>query len=108
MEDIEFCSDKFIDMHQHPIMALDCGCTNIIACHVNLFLGTLALLAPRREALIPLMQRGLRGDILGNFLLSELGHGLDIMSLETTAEKVDGGYILHTPTQSAAKYVQCT
>lgn len=103
LQDIQLCTDAFINMHQHPIMALDGGCTNIIACHMNLFLGTLALLAPRRADLLPLVQSGLRGDIIGNFLLSEIGHGLDIMALETIAKRVSDGYILHTPTESAAK-----
>jgi acyl-CoA oxidase len=36
--------------------------------------------------------------------MTELGHGLDIISLETTADLLpDGSYELHTPNKRAAK-----
>jgi hypothetical protein len=39
------------------------------------------------------------------FLLTEVGHGLDARNLETTATlKSDGGFELHTPRFGAAKY----
>jgi hypothetical protein len=39
------------------------------------------------------------------FLLTEVGHGLDARNLETTATlKSDGGFELHTPRSRAAKY----
>ena len=92
-------------MFKHPIVALDFAVLNILACHVNLFLGTLAPVIPRRPDLLPLFQQGLDGEYMGNFLLTEIGHGLDIIRLETVAEKVEDGFILHTPTDGARKYV---
>ncbi|KAF9812866.1 hypothetical protein IEO21_05917 [Rhodonia placenta] len=95
-------------MQLDPILVLDIGCNNILACHVNLFLGTLAPLLPKRPDLLPVVQRALCGEIIGNFLLSEIGHGLDITRLETTATKVVDGFILNTPTQSAMKFMPPT
>ncbi|KAH9934315.1 acyl-CoA dehydrogenase/oxidase [Fomitopsis serialis] len=108
LDDVDLCTSAFIRMHRHPIMALDVGCANILACHVNLFLGTIAPLIPRRPDLKPLVERALKGEVMGNFLLTEVGHGLDILGLETVAEKVEDGFILHTPNSSACKFMPPT
>jgi acyl-CoA oxidase len=43
----------------------------------------------------------------GQFCLTEVGHGLDAVNIETTAVALEaGGFELHTPTLSAAKSVQ--
>lgn len=43
-----------------------------------------------------------------HYCLTEVGHGLDAINLETIAVALPGGgFDLHTPTESAAKYVQC-
>jgi len=89
-------------------MVLDVGCANILACHHNLFLGTVAPVVPRRPDLLPMVERALQGDIIGNFLLTEVGHGLDIGNIETTATRVPDGYILHTPHGAAAKFMPPT
>lgn len=40
----------------------------------------------------------------GQYCLTELGHGLDIVNMETRASLLpDGGFDLHTPTDLAAK-----
>lgn len=77
--------------------------TNILACHINLFLGTLSYHVRRNPYVRPVIEAGLKADVLGNFLLSEVGHGLDILNLETRATKVHDGFILHTPHPRAAK-----
>jgi len=42
----------------------------------------------------------------GQYCLTEVGHGLDVIHLETTATLLrDGFFDLHTPVQRAAKYV---
>jgi hypothetical protein len=47
----------------------------------------------------------LRFEKVGIFLLTERGHGLDSFNIETTATRLsDGGYILNTPREEAAKY----
>jgi len=45
-------------------------------------------------------------DVSGNFSLTEVHHGLDVINLETTATlKSDGSFDLHTPHKGAAKSV---
>lgn len=44
--------------------------------------------------------------ISAQFLLTEVGHGLDAKNLETRATKLaDGGFDLHSPTPRASKQV---
>ncbi len=86
LHDIESCSQRFWDLNTDPIITVDVGCGNIIGCTINLFIGTLSTLLPDRPDLLPVVQRALRGEVIGNLLLSELGHGLDILNLETTAK----------------------
>lgn len=40
----------------------------------------------------------------GQFCLTEVGHGLNALHLETTATLVDGEFVLNTPSEGAAKY----
>ncbi|TFY67211.1 hypothetical protein EVJ58_g1760 [Rhodofomes roseus] len=108
LEDVETCSQRFWDMHKDPALVLDVGCANVLACHYNLFLGTVAPLVRRRKDLTPLVERALAGDIIGNFLLTEVGHGLDILNIETTATKVADGFVLNTPHPAAAKFMPPT
>jgi acyl-CoA oxidase len=103
LTDILTCSQKFWDMQSDPILVRDIGCTNIIACNLNLFVGTVAPFAHKRPDLKALLTKALNFDIIGNLLLTEVGHGLDISSLETTATKVEDGFVLHTPHPDAAK-----
>ena len=103
IEDIRKCSPKFWAFQEDPILCVDGGVTNILACHVNLFLGSLSPHLRTKPYLQPIIDRGLKGELFGNFLLSEVGHGLDILNLETTATKVSDGFILNTPHPRAAK-----
>ncbi|TCD62137.1 hypothetical protein EIP91_007289 [Steccherinum ochraceum] len=107
-EDIVNCTKRFWDFQQDPVFAIDPALTNIITCHVNLFIGTLFPLLPGRPDLKPLVEKALQAEIFGNMFLSELGHGLDIQSLETIATKVGDGFILSTPRNSATKFMAPT
>ena len=90
-------------MQRDPVLNLDIGVGNTIACHINLFLGTLTPMLKRRPDLKPVVERALRCDIYGNMLLTEIDHGLDITAMETEAIKVPDGYLLNTPHPGAAK-----
>lgn len=103
IDDILHCTPKFWAFQQDPIHSLDGSLTNYLGCHINLFLGTLSPHLKRRPCLRPIVERALKGEIFGNFLLSEVGHGLDILSMETEAIKVHDGFILNTPHAKAAK-----
>lgn len=67
-------------------------------------MGTISSFLPQRPDLFPLLEALERFDVCGEFLLTELGHGLDARNLETTATlQADGSFILHTPHAGAAK-----
>lgn len=67
-------------------------------------MGTISSYLPGRSDLLPLLQALERFDICGEFLLTELDHGLDARNLETTATlQADGSFVLHTPSLRAAK-----
>lgn len=81
----------------------------LISIHYNLCIGTLAHYADRRPDLHPLLARLVRFDFIGQFLLTEMGHGLDAAHLETTATlQPDGSFSLHTPRMAAAKFMPPT
>jgi acyl-CoA oxidase len=103
-EDVLTMTPKFWSMHLDPNIALDYGLLTILAAQVNLTVGTLARYLSSRPDLVPLVNALLKGDIIGIYLLSERGHGLDALNIETTAhQQEDGGYILHTPREEATK-----
>ncbi|KAI0172634.1 hypothetical protein GGR52DRAFT_416136 [Hypoxylon sp. FL1284] len=67
-------------------------------------MGTISSFLSERPDLLPLLQASERFDACGEFLLTELGHGLDVRNLETTAtHQADGSFVLHTPNPRAAK-----
>jgi acyl-CoA oxidase len=75
-----------------------------LSIHWNLCIGTIGAHALRRPDLVPLLENLLRFDLCGEFLLTEIGRGLDVRNLETTATlQSDGSFDLHTPNPSAAK-----
>jgi len=107
-EEIASCSRRFWEHQQDPTFGVDPAMANIVTCSVNLFIGTLYPLLPGRPYLKPLIDQAQRGEIMGNLFLSELGHGLDILNLETTATQVEDGYVLNTPCDSATKFMAPT
>lgn len=88
-----------------PIFSLDIAMFTIMAAHVGLAIGTLSRHLRNRPDFKPLIQRLLRFETVGLYLLTERGHGLDAFNLETTATKTPDGYILHTPREEAAKFM---
>lgn len=88
-----------------PILSQDIALFTMLAAHIGLTIGTLSRHLKRRPDFKPLVQRLLRFDTVGIYLLTERGHGLDAFNIETTATKTADGYILHTPREEAAKCV---
>lgn len=71
---------------------------------LNLCVGTLSSFAESRPDLRDVTRKLLNFDICGQFMLTEVGHGLDARNLETTATlQPDGSFDLHTPNAAAAK-----
>lgn len=101
--DVLNCSPAFWNLHLDAILSLDLACFTTIAAHLNLTVGTLARHLKARPDLQPLVDSMLRLNMVGVYLFSERGHGLDVFNLETTATKTKDGFILHTPREEAAK-----
>jgi alkylation response protein AidB-like acyl-CoA dehydrogenase len=104
LDDIVELRPKFWDFHRHLIATRDTAATTILTIHWNLCIGTIGRYARHRKDLTPLLDQLLNFDVCGEFLLTEIGHGLDARNLETTATLLpDGSYDLHTPSKAAAK-----
>ncbi|KAH6879755.1 hypothetical protein B0T10DRAFT_582266 [Thelonectria olida] len=104
IHDIQHLTKKFWDFHFDLIAARDMTAFIIATIHINLCIGTLSAFAKGRPDLADLLESLLRFDICGEFMLTEIGHGLDARNLETTATLLpDGSFDLHTPNEAAAK-----
>ncbi|KAF8994018.1 acyl-CoA oxidase, partial [Cyathus striatus] len=103
--DVQYCSPRFWALMMDPICSRDIAMFTILAAHIGLTIGTLSRHLKRRPDFKPLVDRLLRFDTVGIYLLTERGHGLDAFNIETTATKVPGGYILNTPREEAAKFM---
>ncbi len=80
------------------------GLATVAGIHYNLFLGSLFDHdADDRRDLTPFLEMRKTGI----FLCTEVGHGNDAARLETTAtyEPSTGGFVLHTPTPAARKFM---
>ncbi len=76
----------------------------IATIHLNLCLGTLSAFADGRPDLSDLFDELLEFRACGEFMLTELGHGLDARNLETTATLLpNGAFDLHCPNEAAWK-----
>jgi acyl-CoA oxidase len=86
---------------------VDGGLATVAGIHYNLFLGSLLDHHddPRRDLGPVTAMRS-----TGVFLCTEVGHGNDAPNLETTAlfDPATGGFILHTPSAAAQKYMPNT
>ncbi|TFY78617.1 hypothetical protein EWM64_g5393 [Hericium alpestre] len=109
VEDVDTLTQKFWDLHIDPIAHLDGAVGTLVTIQVNLVAGTLARYAHDRPSLLPLIKKLLSYDIMGQFCLTEVNHGLDAANIETTATLLpDGGFALHTPHLGASKYMPPT
>ncbi|KAI0285511.1 acyl-CoA dehydrogenase NM domain-like protein [Russula brevipes] len=109
MEDVLFLSPKFWDLHTDPIASIDGAAATLLTLQYNLCAGTLATYLPEQPSLAPLIHRVLDFEVSGQYCLTEIGHGLDVIHLETIATLLPDGYFdLHTAVPSAAKYMPPT
>ncbi|KAJ7748814.1 acyl-CoA oxidase [Mycena maculata] len=109
LDDIMNLSPKFWDMHIDPIICTDGAATTLLTIQYNLVAGTLGGFVSGREDIRTLVDDIINFRTIGQFCLTEIGHGLDVSNMETTATLlVDGGFELHTPHQGAAKFMPPT
>jgi acyl-CoA oxidase len=103
-DDIYNLTPKFRAMFYDPLISLDGGLFTVLVAQINLAIGTISRYLPSRPDLFPLVDALLKGEIIGLYLLSERGHGIDAFNIETTAhQQDDGSFVLHTPTEEASK-----
>ncbi|KAL4970661.1 putative acyl-CoA oxidase [Aspergillus stella-maris] len=108
-DDILSVSPLFSKLHTDLINAMDGGMTTLITIQYNLFIGTVLPYAASRPELLPLLHRALAFEISAQFMLTEIGHGLDARNLETTATLLpNGDFDLHSPSAAAAKCMSPT
>ncbi|KAB8238775.1 acyl-CoA dehydrogenase NM domain-like protein [Aspergillus alliaceus] len=108
-DDVLRLTGKFWEFHQDLIHTRDSAAFTLLAIQYNLCAGTLAPFLKGRADLRSLMEKLLSFEVSGQFLLTEVGHGLDAHALETVAVLLPGGdFDLHTPHPDAAKYMPPT
>ncbi|KAK0206764.1 acyl-CoA oxidase [Desarmillaria ectypa] len=95
-EDVVKLSPKFWKIHNDPIVCHNGSSITVMTIHLNLAVGTIGAYAADRAELLALCM-----DIMdfkaicffGQFLLTEVGHGLDATNLETTANLQSDGSV---------------
>ncbi|KAI1418323.1 putative acyl-CoA oxidase [Hypoxylon sp. FL1857] len=109
VDDVVEMKPNFWKFNRHPVAMSDTAVSTILAIHWNLCIGTIGKFARERQDLKPLLQDLQSFNVCGEFLLTEVGHGLDVRNLETVATlQPDGSFDLHTPNKSAAKIMPPT
>ncbi|KAK5994333.1 Peroxisomal acyl-coenzyme A oxidase 3-like protein [Cladobotryum mycophilum] len=109
VKDITQLTDKFWDFHTDYVVTRDTAVTTILTIHWNLCMGTIASYAENRPELHNVLAELERFESVGEFMLTEVGHGLDARNIETTATRnQDGSFVLHTPNTAAAKIMPPT
>ncbi|KAI1746659.1 acyl-CoA dehydrogenase/oxidase [Xylaria castorea] len=104
VEDVVKLQPRFWEFYRDPIFGRDSSMGTTLSIHWNLCIGTIGSYVARRPDLVPLLEKLINFDLCGEFLLTEIGRGLDARNLETTATlQPDGSFDLHTPSRSAAK-----
>ncbi|TFK45974.1 acyl-CoA dehydrogenase NM domain-like protein [Heliocybe sulcata] len=107
--DILHLSEKYWEFHTDPILVTDGGAGTLSTIHYNLCSGTLAMFTAGRTDIARVLSDLLEFNLCGQYCLTELGHGLDAINLETTVTKLEDGQLeLHTPAERAAKFMPPT
>ncbi|PWY70922.1 acyl-CoA oxidase [Aspergillus heteromorphus CBS 117.55] len=109
LDDILSLTPRFWHAHTDGITLRDTVAHTIFTIHYNLVAGTIAPYALERPDLQPLMKQILHFDVVGGYMLNEVGHGCDARNIETTATwQSDGGFVLNTPSPNARKFMPPT
>ncbi|KAF4999984.1 hypothetical protein FDECE_11332 [Fusarium decemcellulare] len=109
IKDIMELSPKFWKFHSDYVITADSAVSVILTIHWNLCMGTIASYPIGHPALESILRELQQFDPVGEFMLTEVGHGLDARNIETTATlNQDGSFDLHTPVSHAAKVMPPT
>ncbi|KAF8882587.1 acyl-CoA dehydrogenase NM domain-like protein [Infundibulicybe gibba] len=107
-EDVICMSEKFWLFHTDPIWTMDGAACTLCTIQINTCGGTIAKYLKQHPYLAETLQKVLSFEYSGQFCLTEVGHGLDALHLETTATLENGEFVLNTPSEEAAKYMPPT
>ncbi|THH16516.1 hypothetical protein EW146_g4131 [Bondarzewia mesenterica] len=109
-DDVLNMTEKFWKMHTDPAAAVMDGAASVLlTLQYNLCAGTLAMFAVKQPDVNEVLQEVLSFEVSGQFLLTEVAHGLDAIHIETTATLLpNGDWDLNTPREQAAKYMPPT
>ncbi|PLN80602.1 acyl-CoA dehydrogenase/oxidase [Aspergillus taichungensis] len=104
IHDVIDLSPKFWQLHQDFVAAFDFAAYTLVTIQLNLAAGTLAPFAVSSRERGLLLEDILSFKVSAQYMLTEVGHGLDARNLETTATLLpNGDFDLHTPNSNAAK-----
>ncbi|KAL0572876.1 hypothetical protein V5O48_009088 [Marasmius crinis-equi] len=109
--DILHCTEKFWKLHFDPLFVTDYSAWTLLVIQLNLAAGIVGYncVTEGRRELEETLKKIIDFDISAVFMMTELGHGLDAIHLETTATLLsDGTFDLHTPCPEAQKYMPPT
>ncbi|TFY70717.1 hypothetical protein EVG20_g2294 [Dentipellis fragilis] len=108
-DDILNVTPRYWEFHTDPILSQDISVGTLLTIHYNLCSGTIALFASGRPDLERTLQQLLSYEVSGQYLLTEIGHGLNAINLETTCTMLSNGeFELNTPSAGAAKFMPPT
>ncbi|KAJ7907009.1 acyl-CoA dehydrogenase NM domain-like protein [Mycena leptocephala] len=105
-DDVLHVSTKYWEFQTDPIHVMDGAAATLLTIHYNLCVGTLAMFPVGNQNIL---ERLLSFELWGQYCLTELGHGLDAIHIETTATLLHTGELqLETPCDAAAKFMPPT
>jgi len=112
-QDCVHLSEKFWVFFKNPLLLLDTAMSTLLTIHYNLFLGNIGKYAKNRPDFQKLISDGEEWKYNGHYFVTELGHGLDAINMETTCiftVFLDGrkGFVLNTPHLFASKWMPPT
>ncbi|KAJ7171664.1 acyl-CoA dehydrogenase NM domain-like protein [Mycena crocata] len=105
-DDVLYVSPKYWEFHTDIIHPMDGAAATLLTIQYNLCIGTIAMFSAGKENILKQL---LAFELSGQYCLTELGHGLDVIHLETTATLLETGDLeLNTPSDAAAKFMPPT
>ncbi|PPQ72286.1 hypothetical protein CVT24_004675 [Panaeolus cyanescens] len=108
-EDVSNENERHWKFHSDLIFGLDSSVFILLSIHYNLCLGTITKYLPNRPDLQPIVDKLLSFEWNGQYCLTEVGHGVNVINMETRATLLDDGtFDLHTPSELGAKYMPPT
>ncbi|KAJ5158873.1 Acyl-CoA dehydrogenase/oxidase [Penicillium coprophilum] len=102
--DVLQCTEKFWKFHLDLIGTVDFAALTLMTIQLNLAAGTLSPFAEKQPQYRELLDKILKFEISAQYMVAEVGHGVDARNLETTATMLPTGeFDLHTPSPNGSK-----